>query len=180
MKPIYFIIPLVLTVVFGFYYGGWNKAHIAAEEAKEQARLEQLAAEEAEKMAYIQEQDKIARAEARKRAEEIQRKLDQKKEEEQKIRNLAEQIIEAAEKRDIAAAEASDARNATLDEKDLIERANERLKRLEDEKKFLNQYIPVANSNVTRMRSLLTEVERLEAQAAQAAAAAAAATQTKR
>lgn len=173
MKPIYFIIPLILTVVFGFYYGGWNKEYIAAEEAKEQARLEDLAKAEAEKMAYIQEQDKIARAEARKRAEEIQRKLDQKKEEEQRIRTLAEQILEAAEKRDIAAADAADARNATLDEQDHIERAQERLARLEEEKKFLNQYIPVANANVSRMRSLLTEVNRLEDEAAKAAQAAA-------
>lgn len=173
MKPIYFIIPLILTVVFGFYYGGWNKEYIAAEEAKEQARLEELAKVEAEKMAYIQEQDKIARAEARKRAEEIQRKLDQKKEEEQRIRTLAEQILEAAEKRDIAAADAADARNATLDEQDHIERAQERLARLEEEKKFLNQYIPVANANVSRMRSLLTEVNRLEDEAAKAAQAAA-------
>lgn len=173
MKPIYFIIPLILTVVFGFYYGGWNKEYIAAEEAKEQARLEDLAKAEAEKMAYIQEQDKIARAEARKRAEEIQRKLDQKKEEEHRIRTLAEQILEAAEKRDIAAADAADARNATLDEQDHIERAQERLARLEEEKKFLNQYIPVANANVSRMRSLLTEVNRLEDEAAKAAQAAA-------
>lgn len=174
MKPIYFIIPLILMVVFGFYFGGWNKEHIAAELEQERIREEQLAKEEAQKMAYIQEQDKIARAEAIKRNEEIQRKLDQKKAEETKIRDLAEEILDAAEKRDIAAADAADARNKTLDEEDLIVRANDRLARLEEEKKFLTQYVPVAQANVARMRSLLNEVERLEAEAAQAAAAAAA------
>jgi hypothetical protein len=175
-KKIYIILPLVMLAAFAFYFRGYSKeAERMAKEKEEAARVLKIQ-EEKDRAEY---QKKIA-DDARKVAEEKRKEAERKAAiiEAEKNEYEALQLVQSdlSKKHDDAMELSYSLSSQIREEEDLAKRAKARIDILADEKKFLDQYIPISTSNRDRYMTFLKKVEdtKKAVEAANAAAAAAA------
>lgn len=172
-KKIYLIVPLLLLAAFAIYYHGYRKE---ADEMAKQRDIQQaqLAKQEAkEKAEYQLKVAAEAREVALEKARKAQAKQDQIDAEEKEYDDLNKEQVVVMNQRDEAAIKFSDLSTSLRDENDLIERAQNRMSILADEKKFLDTYIPLSKANRDRFSKFLTKVEETKKEVEAAAAAAA-------
>jgi hypothetical protein len=167
----YFLAPLILLVAFAFYEHGYRVEMRLREEQAMQVEAEhraELAREQAEYQARVL-------AEARRAAEERARV-----EEEKRARRAAQEAAwnqlnhdyeQAVIDRDDRAQRSFDLSVTLRDEEDLHRRVRETLDRAREEKAFLENWLPVAETNLGRLRAFLqrvaaAELARKEAEAA--------------
>jgi hypothetical protein len=173
-KKIYIIVPLVLLAAFAFYFRGYSKeaAKMAAE--KEAAAQALRVQEEQERATYQKKLADEAHAIAEKKRQEIERKAAIIAAEQKEYEDLNKEQEEISKKRDDAMELSYSLSSNIRGEEDLTKRAQDRMAILVDEKKFLDQYIPISTSNRDRYLTFLKKVEDTK-KAVEAAAAAAAA-----
>jgi len=174
----YFLVPIILVIVFSFYYWSFasqydaKQAQIVA--AQKQARLDKLNEEARQREAAIHdavEAQKVRKADRLAReAKERQQKDDRENArlEEEKADQEAQKLERQTEKleKDVAAA------------KEDIEKIKVDAKRDTDEVTFLKQYTDAAKANQAKLAEVVAKI--MAADAAMARAAALAAAQAKK
>jgi chromosome segregation ATPase len=174
-SKIYIIAPILVLVLFGFYYWSFSsqyeakQAQIAA--AVKEKKLETLKAEAASREAAIHdalEAQKQRKAERAARDERERKEKDDKenaKLEADKAEQESQKQARASEKlsKDVAVA------------KDEITKIEDEEKRSNEELVFLKQYIEEAKANQSRLADVVSKIEAADLAAQKAAAAAAAA-----
>ena len=156
-NKLYFIIPVVALIAFGFYYWNFSSQYQAVEDAK-------AAAVKQAKIVKLRE-EAIAREAAIKDAVDAQkiRKAEKADQEAQKLTRQADKL-----EKDVAAT------------KDEISKIETEEKRSQEELVFVKQYTAAAKENQMKLADVLTKIQEADAATARAAAAAAAAAAAKR
>jgi hypothetical protein len=171
-KKIYVLVPLLLLAAFAFYFRGYSKEAAAIAQQKEAAAVAQKHQAEIERTAYQKKiADEAREAAERKRIEE-ERKAAIIVNEKKEFENLTAEQEEIARKRDEAVELSLTLSTKIREEKELTDRAQNRMEILADEKKFLDQYIPISTSNRDRLADFLKKVEDTKKAVEVAAAAA--------
>jgi hypothetical protein len=172
-KKIYIIVPLVLLAAFAFYFRGYSKEAARMTAEKEAAAQALKAQEEQERATYQKKLADEARAIADKKRREIERKAAIIAAEQKEFEDLTKEQEDISKKRDDAMELSYTLSSKIREEEDLTKRAQDRMAILTDEKKFLDQYIPISTSNRDRYLAFLKKVEDTKKAVETAAAAAA-------
>ena len=173
-KKIYIILPLVMLAAFAFYFRGYSKEAERMAKEKEEAARVLKAQEEKERADYQKKIAEEARAIAEQKKKEAERKAAIIEAENEEYKNLQDEQSDLAKKRDDAMELSYTLSSKIREEEDLTKRAKDRMDILADEKKFLDQYIPISTTNRDRYMTFLKKVEDTK-KAVEAAAVAAAA-----
>jgi len=175
MNKLYFIVPLVGSILFAAYFTSFNKQHKAREEAKKAVAMaelkeKQLRDEENRRLAY----DAAIKAQEQRRLEKEER--DRLEEEKKKLRQDLE------DKRERSFNERKKFREQVERLRKEVSSVEEEIKKIETEKKshadesaFLKNYVRQAQSNVKYYYDLLDKIDAAEKARAEAERAAAAA-----
>lgn len=174
MRKVYFLIPILLTIVFGLYYGQYIKEARILEHKRmvEKERLDKE--EEARRTAFLLEEQKRLKFESDQKIAKEKEKRERNKAEIAAREKLEMDLKKAVDDREIKANELANLQNQLKDEEDLNYRLSERIKRLKEEADFLKDYVPTSKANLNKLQSFLTKVEEWEKAQASAAAASAA------
>ena len=171
-KKLYLIIPLLLLIAFAVYYHGYRKeADVLA--AQKQATLDAINQKAAiERKAFQEKLAKEARAEAQRKTEAAAAKARIEENEQKEYEALNRELAKVTAQRDEDSQKFFDLTMSLRDEQDLNTRAKTRISTLNDEKKFLDSYIPIAKESSDNISAFLKKVEETKA-AVEAAAKAA-------
>ena len=179
-NKLYFIIPVVALIAFGFYYWNFSSQYQAVEDAKaaavKQAKIVKLQEEAIAREAAIKDAvdaQKIRKAEKAAR----DAKAQQEKDDKENARLGAEKADQEAQKLTRQADKLEKDVAATKDEISKIETEE---KRSQEELGFVKQYTAAAKENQMKLADVLTKIQEADAATARAAAAAAAAAAAKR
>jgi hypothetical protein len=146
-------------IAFAVYYHGYRKeAEILA--SQKQAQLDAINQKAAvERKAFQQKLANEARAEAKRKAEAIAEKARIEEAEQKEFENLSRELVRVTTLRDEDTQKLFDLTMSQRDEQDLTKRAKTRIETLNDEKKFLDNYIPIAKESRDNLAAFLKKVE---------------------
>lgn len=178
MKKLYLIVPIICLIAFAFYYSSYREEARALQEERQRQVAEAEAQAAREKAEYQARVAREAREAAAEKARIAAERYAQEQREKEEWESLNKELERVTLERDKVAQQSFDLSSALRDEEDLLYRATTRLQSIQEEQKFLLEYMPSVSANRKSLQTFLEEVE--AARTASLAASAQSATSTKR